>query len=94
MEVGGGVRGTFSDVEPLVASHQLVGVTMEMDRRRQTMVTAGMGGRAAGKWAREELLRSRASIASASAAPPPASRLSGVRTALPGRTLHRSERIH
>ena len=48
----------------------------------------------AGRWAREELLRSRASIASASAAPPPASRLSGVRTALPGRTLHRSERIH
>ncbi len=68
MEVGGGVRGTFSDVEPLVASHQLVGVTMEMDRRRQTMVTAGMGGRDTGKWAREELLRSRASIASASAA--------------------------
>ena len=48
----------------------------------------------AGKWAREELLRSRASIALASAAPPPTSRLSGVRTALPGRTLHRSERIH
>jgi len=56
-------------------------------RDRREYATAGI-------WAREELLRSRASIASASAAPPPASRLSGVRTALPGRTLHRSERIH
>ena len=47
--MGGGVRGTFSDVEPLVASHQLVGVTsvtMEMDGlgRSKTAEDGGVVG--------------------------------------------------
>ncbi len=61
MEVGGGVRGTFSDVEPLVASHQLVGVTMKWTDDVGRWRRQGMGGRETGQWAREELLRSRAS---------------------------------
>ncbi len=55
MEVGGGVRGTFSDVEPLVASHQLVGVTMKWTDDVGRWRRQGMGGRQTGKWAREEL---------------------------------------